>query len=172
MLYWKTPKCFALYRTALLRQTNKGFADTVHVAWGGWQSAKSGPRAGRVAAHPWMTRPTRPEGTDNGQSLLTLSLCQNVSTFNNATSAPYMVKQTWNRIWCELAPDGAGVGGRADHAALNPWPKALSSSTSPVGCLSSLIHHISNDPFIWAFLIINWLIVLISRWNFHLIRFK
>lgn len=64
------------------------------------------PRAGRVAAHPWMTRPTRPEGTDNGQSLLTLHLCQNVSTFNNVTFTPYMVKHRltitilWSReLW-------------------------------------------------------------------------
>lgn len=42
-------------------------ADIVHMARGGWQSVKSGPGAGRVTAQPWMTRLTRPEGTDNGQ---------------------------------------------------------------------------------------------------------
>lgn len=50
------------------------------------------PQAGRATAHPWMTCPTRPEGRDNGQSLLTLHVCQNVSTLNNGTSTPYMVR--------------------------------------------------------------------------------
>lgn len=103
------------------------------------------PRAGRVAAHPWMTRPTRPEGTDNGQSLLTLPLCQNVSTFNNVTSTPYMVKHRetipilWSReLW--IGYRWRGVVGRWTQAALNLWPKALSSFVSPVEHLSSLTH--------------------------------
>lgn len=60
--------------------------------------SKVWPQAGRVAAHPWMTCPIRPEGTDNGQSLLTLYLCQNVSTFNNVKSTPYKVTQSHNSV--------------------------------------------------------------------------
>lgn len=99
------------------------------------------PRAGRVAAHPWMTRPTRPEGTDNGQSLLTLHLCQNVSTFNNVTATPYVVKhrQRIPILWSRELRVGYWWGGVV-QAALNLWPKALSSSASPVDQRSSLTH--------------------------------
>ncbi len=120
------------------------------------------PRAGRVAAHPWMTRPTRPEGTDNGQSLLTLHLCQNVSTFNNVTSTPYMVKHRqritilWSReLW--IGYWWRSVVSRPGQAALNLWPKALSSSMSPVDGLPSLTH-------------IQWLFCL-SFFNYKLAHF-
>lgn len=77
-----------LHHTALFETNRLRFADDVHAARGGWQTEERGPGAGRVAAQPWMTRCTRPEGTDNGQRILTLRLCQNVSTFSTATSTP------------------------------------------------------------------------------------
>lgn len=70
---------------------------------------------------PWMICPTRPEGTDNGQSLLNLSLCQNVFTF---TSAPHKVRQTASQLF------SPGTGGwwriavnRPDHTILALWPE-------------------------------------------------
>lgn len=82
--------------------------------------SKVWPQAGRVAAHPWMTCPIRPEGTDNGQSLLTLYLCQNVSTFNNVKSTPYKVteSQFCGPESCELAVDG-GCGRQARLSVLD-----------------------------------------------------
>lgn len=120
------------------------------------------PRAGRVAAHPWMTRPTRPEGTDNGQSLLTLPLCQNVSTFNIVTSTPYMVKHRetipilWSReLWIGYRWRGV-VGGC-------PQPLTQSFIVFCVSCGPPLIpHSYQMTPFIWANLIITWLILLFS----------
>lgn len=56
------------------------------------------PQAGRISAHPWMTHPNRPEGRDNGQTLLSLCLCQSASS---TTSRPHLYGRTDERTACE-----------------------------------------------------------------------
>lgn len=130
------PSCFALYKAALSKPTNKGLL-TLYM-WHEGAGSEVWPRAGRVAAHPWMTHPTRPEGTDNGQSLLTLYWCQNVSTFNNVTSTPYMVKlrQRISILWSR----GCWWEGVLSRQPCTSDPKAVSSSVS---CGPLLVSHSS-----------------------------
>lgn len=157
----------ALKLSCRRQRPTKGLS-TLNAEHEGLAAGEVWPQAGRVTAHLWMTHPSRPEGTDNGQSLLTLALCQNVSTFTHIMSAPYMVRHRQRRTILRSRKMQVGYRwrGRAGQAALHLLTRGrIVFGVSRGPPLSSLIT-LSSD-FVFCFFLAHFIDCKVSRINFQ-----